>query len=190
MDLANTLKMLRKNAKLTQEDLAQKTGLSFHAINSYESGRRTPNSKAMAILESFFHVSGEYLRGESDSRFPESQWDDPEIMEAVRESFPIQLSTLNDILKDCSAQEQKLAFDILGELSHVLKLGSPEYRTIAISLLQNAFWASTHYVDVCMNAVKDDDPAPRIERAKQVAVSQYSQALEETVAFLPNRLPT
>lgn len=66
MDMADRLKELRKSRGLTQSELADITGLSFHAINSYESGRRTPNSKAMAVLERYFNVSGEYLRGEVD----------------------------------------------------------------------------------------------------------------------------
>ena len=66
MNLAETLKALRLEKHLTQGELAQSTGLSVHSINSYESGSREPNSKAMAILERFFNVSGEFLRGEVD----------------------------------------------------------------------------------------------------------------------------
>ena len=86
MYMADRLKELRKSRGLTQSELADITGLSFHAINSYESGRRTPNSKAMAILERYFSVSGEYLRGETDQR-DIMKWDDPEIMDAVRGWF-------------------------------------------------------------------------------------------------------
>lgn len=64
--LSEILKELRKSEGLSQFELAQKTGLSVHAINSYESGRREPNSKAMATLERYFHVSGDYLRGNLD----------------------------------------------------------------------------------------------------------------------------
>lgn len=66
MKMSDRLKELRKDRGLTQIELAAATGLSPHAINSYESGRRTPNSKAMVALECFFNVSGEYLRGEAD----------------------------------------------------------------------------------------------------------------------------
>lgn len=66
MELGQILRKLRKERKMTQQELAKATGLSFHAINSYESGRREPNSKAMAVLERFFNVSGEFLRGEVD----------------------------------------------------------------------------------------------------------------------------
>lgn len=82
MNMADRLKELRKKQGLTQIELATATGLSFHAINSYESGRRTPNSKAMVALERYFNVSGEYLRGETD-QMDLMKWDDPEIMGAV-----------------------------------------------------------------------------------------------------------
>ena len=62
--LSQNLKALRKEKGLTQAQLAKHTGLSMSAIRSYENGLREPNSKAMAALESYFHVTGEYLRGE------------------------------------------------------------------------------------------------------------------------------
>lgn len=66
MSIANTLRELRHQQGLTQAELAQNVGLSIHAINSYESGRREPNSRAMAALERYFGVSGDYLRGGVD----------------------------------------------------------------------------------------------------------------------------
>ena len=69
MSIATRLKALREERGLSQNDLAQKTGLSKKSIINYENGYRQPNSKAMAILEHFFDVSGAYLRGESDVRY-------------------------------------------------------------------------------------------------------------------------
>lgn len=143
MYMADRLKELRKSRGLTQSELADITGLSFHAINSYESGRRTPNSKAMAVLERYFNVSGEYLRGETDQR-DIMKWDDPEIMEAVRESLPAQISGLNDVLKGCPAQEQKLTFDILVQLRYVLELKDASKKMTALSMLHDVAAAVEH----------------------------------------------
>ena len=63
-NIAITLKALRKVKNLTQKQLAAETGLSLSSIISYENGLREPNSKAMVILEKYFGVSGEFLRGE------------------------------------------------------------------------------------------------------------------------------
>lgn len=64
MSVSDKLKSLRLEQGLSQAELAEKIGLSMHSINSYESGRREPNSKAMAALEQYFGVTGSYLRGE------------------------------------------------------------------------------------------------------------------------------
>lgn len=80
------------------------------AVRNYENGLREPNSKAMAALERFFKVSGEYLRGDID-----------------RETFLQNSATIQDRLDglvglfqtfkldfDCSSQErQMLAVSIL-----------------------------------------------------------------------------
>lgn len=137
MRMADRLKELRKSRGITQAELATMTGLSFHAINSYESGRRTPNSKAMAVLERYFNVTGEYLRGESSERAPECAWEDAEIMAAIRESFPDQLLQLNDALKSCSAEEQQAVFTILVQLRSVLNLKDAAKRQTAISMIRN-----------------------------------------------------
>ena len=97
----------------------------------------------MVALERYFNVSGEYLRGETDQR-DIMKWDDPEIVEAVRESLPTQISGLNDVLKNCPAQEQKLTFDILVQLRYVLKLKDADKRVMVLSMLHNAAAAVEH----------------------------------------------
>lgn len=64
--ISKTIKELRKERGLTQKQLASETGIGYGSIVDYENGRREPNSKAMAALERFFNVSGEFLRGEVD----------------------------------------------------------------------------------------------------------------------------
>ena len=91
----------------------------------------------MAVLERYFNVTGEYLRGESSERTPECAWEDPEIMTAIRASFPDQLRQLNDTLKDCSAEEQQAVFTILVQLRSVLNLKDASKRQTAISMIRN-----------------------------------------------------
>ena len=64
MALAETLKTLRQLHNVTQKEVAEKTRLSVSSIVSYENGLREPNSRAMAALESYFNVSGDFLRGD------------------------------------------------------------------------------------------------------------------------------
>lgn len=144
------IQQLRSEQHITQKQLAQETGLSYSSIIGYENGKREPNSKAMAALERYFNVSGEYLRGESEERQGGYQWDDAEIMVAVRESFPKQLADLNDILKRCSAKEQKQIFNILVQLHRVLLLKDTSKRQTALSMI--------HEVAVAVERLTSDQP--------------------------------
>ena len=49
--MGQRIQELRKAEGLTQEQLAQKIGVSMAAIRNYENGLREPNSRAMAALE-------------------------------------------------------------------------------------------------------------------------------------------
>lgn len=137
MNIAVRLKELRVSAGITQKELATSTGIALQSIINYENGRREPNSKAMVALERYFNVTGEYLRGESSERAPEYSWEDPEIMAAIRASFPDQLRQLNDTLKDCSAEEQQAVFTILVQIRSVLNLKDSSKRQTAISMIRN-----------------------------------------------------
>lgn len=143
MNIGERIQMLRKERNLTQKSLAEKTGIPIRTIINYENSGREPNAKNMAALERYFNVSGEYLRGETDQR-DIMKWDDPEIMETVRESLPIQISGLNDVLKGCPAQEQKLTFDILVQLRYVLELKDTVKKMTALSMLHDVAAAVEH----------------------------------------------
>lgn len=64
--IAKKIKDLRAEKGLTQKQLADATGLSYSSITSYENGLREPNGRAMAALERYFGVTGDYLRGGVD----------------------------------------------------------------------------------------------------------------------------
>lgn len=108
--MGRRIQELRKAEGLTQEQLAQKIGVSMAAIRNYENGLREPNSKAMAALERYFKVSGEFLRGEVDretflqnSAAIQGQLD---VLVGLFQTFKLDF--------DCSSQErQMLAVSIL-----------------------------------------------------------------------------
>ena len=133
------LQSLRKEKGLTQKQLAERLNTSISSIISYENAQRFPSTAVIGLLLRFFNVSKEYLLGETDER-----GDDPEIMEAVRESLPAQISGLNDVLKGCPAQEQKLTFDILVQLRYVLELKDTAKRMTALSMLHDVAAAVEH----------------------------------------------
>lgn len=62
----NRLKELRKEKKLTQEELAQKINVTKLTISRWERGERLPKSDKAQELADFFKVNTAYLLGYSD----------------------------------------------------------------------------------------------------------------------------
>lgn len=59
--LQDRLKILRKNKKLTQTDVASYLGLTTSAIYKYEMGKAEPNSETLQNYSKLFNVSVDYL---------------------------------------------------------------------------------------------------------------------------------
>ncbi|KXT63194.1 helix-turn-helix domain-containing protein [Lactococcus sp. DD01] len=62
------LKSLRLEAGLSQPKLAEQTGISPSAVQSYELNRREAKTTQLIALADFFDVSLDYLVGRSDER--------------------------------------------------------------------------------------------------------------------------
>ena len=62
------LKLLRKERKVQQKELAELLGLSIRGYQFYESEVNEPSIKMLIILADFYHVSIDYLVGRSDQR--------------------------------------------------------------------------------------------------------------------------
>lgn len=61
MEFKNRLIQLRKEAKLTQEEFAEKIGYSRTAISAWEIGRNEPSNRDILKIAEFFNVSTDYL---------------------------------------------------------------------------------------------------------------------------------
>lgn len=183
MSIAVNLKMLRKNAGLTQRELAQKVGLPLRSIINYENGLREPNSKAMATLERYFNVSGEYLRGEG-GQVVKPVVLDTELLEFVRDDLPSKMKKLADLLKVGQPAEVELAYHLVDELVHILTMENPAQRSASLSILQDVIVASVFFLDVCENTCRDVEAADRIKYAKEIVRSRFEQALDKSQLFL------
>ena len=72
--IGSKIKELRKNAGLTQSELAAKLGISASAVGMYEQGRREPDREMLLRLCSVFSVSTDTLLGNTDNKQkPESR---------------------------------------------------------------------------------------------------------------------
>lgn len=66
MDFSARLKYLRKDAKMTQQELGAKIGVKVPSISKYESGSSIPPYNKVVALAELFDVSTDYLLGLSD----------------------------------------------------------------------------------------------------------------------------
>lgn len=139
----NSLRKLRKEKGLSQQNLAELLAVNQTAVSQWERDITTPSSRMLLKLSQIFNVNPCELLNDAGVTSA-YQWDDPEIMEAVRESLPEQISGLNDVLQGCPDREKKLTFDILVQLRYVLKLKDADKRVMVLSMLHDAAAAVEH----------------------------------------------
>ena len=63
VDFGVRLKTLRKQAGLTQQQLAIQLGITKSVVSFYELQSRSPSPEVLAKLAQIFHVSADYLLG-------------------------------------------------------------------------------------------------------------------------------
>lgn len=61
MKLAEKLQLMRKREGLSQEDLAEKLGISRQAVSKWESGQSVPDLNKLIILSELYNVTIDYL---------------------------------------------------------------------------------------------------------------------------------
>ena len=62
------LKLLRKEKKVQQKELADLLGISIRGYQFYESEDNEPNIKVLTVLADFYGVTIDYLVGRTDKR--------------------------------------------------------------------------------------------------------------------------
>jgi len=67
---AKRLELLRKQKKLTHQDMADKLGITRQAYSNYENGKREPDYSTLEKIADFFKVKVDYLLGRTDDPFP------------------------------------------------------------------------------------------------------------------------
>lgn len=74
MTLAESLKKIRKQYKMTQEDIAKLLGISRSGYTYYETGKTIPSVEILQKLSAIYNTTidvivGNPLRGNADSRY-------------------------------------------------------------------------------------------------------------------------
>ena len=73
MEFKDRMKLLREEANLTQDELAQKLEITKAAISNYETGRRKPDYELLEKIGDFFNVDLLYLFGKQDKKKADSK---------------------------------------------------------------------------------------------------------------------
>ena len=73
MDVSSRLRMLRKDAGMTQQDIADKLDVTRVSVGKWESGIATPRPKNLEDLAALFGTSVSYLLGEDGPERVESR---------------------------------------------------------------------------------------------------------------------
>mgnify|MGYP000752062887 CR=1 FL=1 len=79
MEFSERLKNLRKQAHLTQVDVAEKLGISQPAYASWERGVKRPTQENLVKIAQILNVSIDYLVGNSDGK-KENELDNVELL--------------------------------------------------------------------------------------------------------------
>ncbi|MDQ6418704.1 helix-turn-helix transcriptional regulator [Paenibacillus sp. LHD-117] len=76
--IGNRMRELRKNKKLSQEELGEKLGVGKTTISQYESETRKPDSDMLLRISKFFEVSVDFLLGRTNDPQIKPKDDQPE----------------------------------------------------------------------------------------------------------------
>ncbi|WP_368941904.1 helix-turn-helix domain-containing protein, partial [Bacillus cereus] len=64
--IGEKIKELRKNSKITQEQLGNAIGVSKMAISYFEKGKKSPGRESLKKIADYFGVTTDYLLGRSE----------------------------------------------------------------------------------------------------------------------------
>lgn len=102
------LKQLRLEAHLTQEELAEKLGVSKGAIGNYETGAREPNRMMQDAIADLFNVELDYLNGRNNTR-PEYTIEEKWLIECYRKTDDDMKEAVKTVLRRFGEKAQSVA---------------------------------------------------------------------------------
>ena len=104
MHLRENLRLLRKQAGLTQAELAKKLHMKQYAISDYELGRVEPTLQVVSNIADYFHVSVDFLLG----RKRKNIYNEGKVTDYIQEvQIDKNLLAFYDEIKDLSDDEKR-----------------------------------------------------------------------------------
>lgn len=84
--IGNRLTNLRKQKKLTQQELSKRLKIARTTYSGYENGSREPDYATLKKIADFFEVSTDYLLGRTDDPYPHT-YDEVEAEKAFQKAI-------------------------------------------------------------------------------------------------------
>lgn len=115
-DFPNIFKHIREKSGLTQQQLADKLGISRSAVGMYEKGEREPNIETLKHIADTFNVDMNYLLGKSPSTevIPDTYYFNPETSKIAQEIYDNkELSLLFDAARDANSEDLQTVHSVL-----------------------------------------------------------------------------
>ena len=115
-DFPNIFKHIREKSGLTQQQLADKLGISRSAVGLYEKGEREPNFETLELIADTFNVDMNYLLGKKPSTevIPDTYYFNPETSKIAQEIYDNkELSLLFDAARDADPEDLQTVHSML-----------------------------------------------------------------------------
>lgn len=115
-DFPNIFKHIREKSGLTQQQLADKLGISRSAVGMYEKGEREPNFETLKLIADTFNVDMNYLLGKKPSTevIPDTYYFNPETSKIAQEIYDNkELSLLFDAARDADPEDLQTVHSML-----------------------------------------------------------------------------
>ncbi|MCU4923950.1 helix-turn-helix domain-containing protein [Bacillus cereus] len=102
--IGEKIKELRKNNKITQEQLGNAIGVSKMAISYFEKGKKSPGRETLEKIADYFNVTTDYLLGRSE---------DPELSEEENKIVTEEGKNIMALIESLPEDERKKAWEQL-----------------------------------------------------------------------------
>jgi len=102
--IGEKIKELRKNSKITQEQLGNAIGVSKMAISYFEKGKKSPGRESLKKIADYFGVTTDYLLGRSE---------DPELNEEEDKVVSEEGKNIMSLIESLPEDERKKAWEQL-----------------------------------------------------------------------------
>lgn len=120
MSFGETLKNVRKQRSLTQEELAEKLGVSRQAISKWESDNGYPETEKLLLLSKTLNISLDYLMNDASEMQEKEQTEEKSVVIAPCGKIAITTHDKQNVIVCHSVKSSKIMFTHKYEPEYIL----------------------------------------------------------------------